>query len=92
MYQAVHNGDVADAFAAILPCPWLYQEIGQHIKQATPNVPLYTQWIALYSSAEMVETIAKQKAMMDRFAREKEGSIHELKQHFIRSCYYEWKF
>lgn len=92
MYSAVHNGDVAEAFAAILPCPWLYQEIGQYYKDAKPGVALYEQWIALYSSQEMVETIALQKTMMDRFAIEQPAKARVLTEHFKRSCYYEWMF
>lgn len=92
MYQVIHNGDVAEAFAAILPCPWLYQEIGQKIKHSTPNVPLYVQWIALYSSDEMKATIEKQKEMMNRFAAERPEKENVLHAHFMKSCYYEWQF
>ena len=92
MYNAVHNGDVAEAFAAILPCPWLYQEIGQKIKHSTPNVPLFAQWIALYGSDEMKVTIEKQKAMMNRFAAEQPEKEKVLHAHFMKSCYYEWQF
>lgn len=92
MYSAVHNGDVAEAFAAILPCPWLYQEIGQRIKDATPNVALYEQWIALYGSDEMVANIDAQKAMLNRFAEQQPQKHKVLKTHFMKSCYYEWMF
>ena len=92
IYNAVHNGDVAEAFAAILPCPWLYQEIGQKIKHSPPNVPLYAQWIALYGSDEMRVTIEKQKAMMNRFAAEQPEKEKVLHAHFMKSCYYEWQF
>lgn len=92
MYNAVHNGDVAEAFAAILPCPWLYQEIGQNIKHAQPNVALYAQWIALYASDEMKENIEKQKEMLNRFAVEQPNKQKILQKHFKKSCYYEWTF
>lgn len=92
MYNAVHNGDVAEAFAAILPCPWLYQEIGQKIKHSKPNVPLYESWIALYSSDEMTQSIETQKAMMNRFAAEQPKKNNVLRNHFMKSCYYEWQF
>lgn len=92
MYSAVHNGDVAEAFAAILPCPWLYQEIGQRIKDATPNVALYEQWIALYGSDEMVANIDAQKVMLNRFAEQQPQKHKVLKTHFMKSCYYEWMF
>ena len=92
MYQAFYTGTIADAYAAILPCPWLYQEIGVALREAKPNVTLYQQWIDLYASAEMEQTIAKQKAMMNRFARMPGNDERELVAHFKRSCYYEWQF
>lgn len=92
MYNAAHNGDVAESFAAMFPCPWLYQEIGEKYRDAKPGVKLYEEWIALYSSEEFKENIALQKTMMDRYAEEQPEKINILKSHFEKSCYYEWKF
>lgn len=92
MYNAAHNGDVAEAFAAMFPCPWLYQEIGQLYRSAKPGVPLYQQWIDLYSSDSMQEKIEQQKQMMNRFAEESSSKLAILKSHFKKSCYYEWQF
>lgn len=92
MYQALFMGTIADAYAAILPCPWLYQEIGTQIRHANPKEPLYREWVALYSSAEMKQTIEKQKEMMNRFANLPESNVKTLHEHFKRSCYYEWQF
>ena len=50
MYNAAYNGDVAEAFAAMFPCPWLYQEIGEKYKDSKPGIKLYEEWIALYSA------------------------------------------
>ena len=92
MYQAFFTGTLAEAYAAILPCPWLYQEIGAAIRHANPQQPLYADWIALYGSEEMEQTIEKQKAMMDRFASMPGNDEQTLLAHFKRSCYYEWQF
>lgn len=92
MYQSVFTGDVAEAFAAILPCPWIYQEIGQKLKHSSPNVPLYEEWIALYGSDEMIQTIEQQKKMMNRFSAEQPLKEKVLEAHFKKSCYYEWQF
>lgn len=48
--------------------------------------------IDLYASTEMEQTIAKQKAMMNRFAHMPGNDERELTAHFKRSCYYEWQF
>lgn len=92
MYNAAHNGDVAEAFAAMFPCPWLYQEIGEKYKDAKPGVKLYEEWIAMYSAEDFRQSIEKQKAMMNRYAQEQPEKVAILKAHFEKSCYYEWKF
>lgn len=92
MYQAFYTGTLAESYAAILPCPWLYQEIGAQLKHCTPSEPLYRDWLALYGSDDMAITIAEQKAMMNRFAQMSGNDVAQLAAHFKRSCYYEWQF
>jgi thiaminase/transcriptional activator TenA len=92
MNQALFTGTLADAYAAILPCPWLYQEIGAALRGVRPGIELYQQWIDLYSSTELELKIARQKAMMDRFAGMPGNDERTLTEHFRRSCYYEWQF
>lgn len=92
MYNAAHNGDAAEAFAAMFPCPWLYLEIGNRFKDAKPGVALYEEWLALYSSDEMNETIQQQITLMNHYAQQQPHNIPLFKQHFKKSCYYEWKF
>ncbi len=92
MYNAAHNGDVAEAFSAMFPCPWLYQEIGEKYANAMPGVKLYEEWIELYSSPQFKQTIDLQKAMMDRYAKAYPNKREIFKSHFKKSCFYEWKF
>jgi thiaminase/transcriptional activator TenA len=92
MYRALFTGTLADAYAAILPCPWLYQEIGAALRGTRPGVELYQQWIDLYASEELEHKIAKQRAMMDRFASMPGNDERTLGEYFRRSCYYEWQF
>ena len=93
MYSAVHNGDVAEAFAAMMPCPWLYLEIGMYYKDAQPGVKLYEEWIAMYSSDDFQATIQKQIAMMNTYASAASPEkLTILKSHFAKSCAYEYLF
>ena len=92
MYNAAYNGDVAEAFAAMFPCPWLYQEIGEKYKDSKPGIKLYEEWIAMYSNPDYEEKIELQKSMMNRFAEEQPEKVQLFKAHFKKSCYYEWKF
>lgn len=93
MYNAIHNGDTAQAFAAMFPCPWLYYEIGVHIQDAKPGVKLYQDWIDLYTSPDYKDKIDKQIVMMNNYAQQADAEKRKiLKSHFKKSCYYELKF
>ncbi|WP_420889893.1 thiaminase II [Geobacillus kaustophilus] len=50
MYRAAYEGHLGDVIAAILPCYWLYYEIGERLKMCRPNDPIYEKWIGTYSS------------------------------------------
>lgn len=92
MYQAIQHGDVAESFATMFPCPWLYQEIGEYYRDKKPGVKVYEDWLAMYSAASFKQSIEEQKTMMDCYAMENPQKLHTLKTNFIRSCYYEWQF
>ncbi|MDQ0427930.1 thiaminase/transcriptional activator TenA [Planomicrobium stackebrandtii] len=92
MYRAA-EGDLADVLAAILPCYWLYYEIGERLKSAKPDHPIYDKWIETYGSEEFGALVHEQILRMDQLA---EGLPEErrtkLKNHFRKSSYYEWNF
>lgn len=92
MYRAA-EGDLADVLASILPCYWLYFEIGERLKDAKPGHPIYDRWIETYGSAEFAALVNEQKTRMDRLAEGLPSErIKELKERFRRSSYYEWNF
>lgn len=92
MYRSA-QGDLADVLAAILPCYWLYYEIGENFKNAKPGHPIYSRWIETYGSEWFGELVAEQIERMDKLAEGlPEARRRELKDHFRRSSYYEWNF
>lgn len=48
MYRAAYSGHLGDVIAAILPCYWLYYEIGEKLRGCTPEEPIYQEWIGTY--------------------------------------------
>ena len=50
MYRAAYEGHLGDTIAAILPCYWLYYEIGERLKECQPEEPIYNEWISAYGS------------------------------------------
>lgn len=70
MYRQLAEGTVATACAGVLPCPWLYQEIGDRlIASGSPN-PLYQRWIATYAGEEGQQEVMRQRQLLDRLYEE----------------------
>lgn len=93
MYYAAGQGELADALAAILPCYWLYFEIGERLRTAKPNHPIYDKWIETYGSVWFGDLVREQIERMNHLAAKVTNEKYEqLKELFIKSSYYEWHF
>ena len=87
LYRQLLEGGVAVACAGMLPCPWLYQEIGEKmIRQGSPN-PLYQRWIATYATAEGARHLQRERQIVDRLyeAADKKQQAQMLQAFYISS-------
>lgn len=82
MYRQLSEGSLNSAVAGLLPCAWLYQEIGMTlIKTGSPN-SLYQRWIETYSGEEAKEEVAYQCELLNHLY---EVSTEEVKQQMIEA-------
>lgn len=87
------EGTLGETIAAILPCYWLYYEVGQQLQSCTPDSPIYVQWIATYSSEWFERVVFEQVDRLNDLAERASAEERErMKQHFVKSCYYELMF
>ena len=87
------EGTLGETIAAILPCYWLYYEIGQQLQTTAPASPIYQQWIATYSSDWFERVVFEQIDRLNELAAQASDQERiRMKQHFVRSCYYELMF
>ena len=79
--------------AAILPCFWVYWDVGTAIAgSAAPNNP-YQTWIDTYADPGFGEAVARVKAINDEAAAATTGIGRAAMLHaFKRSTQYEWMF
>jgi thiaminase (transcriptional activator TenA) len=79
--------------AALLPCFWLYWDVGCAIaRTATPQNP-YKAWIDTYADARFGEAVRAAIATTDRAADATTPTIRaKMLVAFIRACQYEWLF
>jgi thiaminase/transcriptional activator TenA len=83
----------AYGLAAVLPCYWIYLEVGKELKKKGSKNPEYQRWIDQYSGEGYGKSVQEVLAMMDA-----EGAGLDLparramKNLFRTSARYEWMF
>ncbi|GAA0379768.1 thiaminase II [Bacillus horti] len=93
MIRAAYTGHLGHIIAAILPCYWLYYEIGERLHSATPEEPIYQEWIAAYSGEWFKKLVEEQVNRLDDISRTvTEAERQEMKEHFLISSKYEYMF
>ncbi len=93
LLSVAHVGAYAELVAAILPCFWIYWDVGKQIAAvATPDNP-YHAWIETYSDPEFGEQVEAVIAIADRTAAAvTEDQRGRMLGAFKRSSQYEWMF
>lgn len=95
MLTAAQFGSVSDIIATLLPCPWIYLDIGQRMmREYRPerDHPFY-EWIAFYDGQTVEELTRYFCAWLDRLVAEKSVTEKEIMQQlFNRSCQFEYMF
>ncbi len=82
-----------EAMAALLPCYWIYWEVGKALERSGSPDPLYARWIGTYASAEFGGVVQGVLDCADAIARELRPAEREaMKRHFITTSRYEWMF
>ncbi|ALS23344.1 MULTISPECIES: thiaminase II [Paenibacillus] len=93
MLRAAYTGQLGDIIAAILPCYWLYYEIGERLAGCTPEEPIYREWIAAYGGEWFRELVEEQIARIDDIAEQVTPQDRErMCNHFVISSRYEYMF
>jgi thiaminase/transcriptional activator TenA len=93
MLRSAYHGHLGDIVAAILPCYWLYYEIGERLLGFTPEEPIYREWINAYGGEWFRELVEEQISRLDSLAEKVTAADRErMKRHFVISSHYEYMF
>ncbi|WP_202078480.1 thiaminase II [Caldalkalibacillus salinus] len=93
LMRAGYNGHLGDIIAALLPCYWLYYEIGEKLQGATPQEPIYQEWIAAYGGDWFRELVEEQINNLDTIAEQvTQAERDRMQEHFMISSQYEYAF
>jgi thiaminase/transcriptional activator TenA len=87
------GGSFAEGLGAVLPCFWIYREVGRALLDAGSPDPLDRRWIETYGGEEYGTVVEDVIALADRVAADVgEAEWARVREHFVQTSRYEWMF
>lgn len=85
--------DLTQGVAAVLPCFWIYREVGAAIQPQSNSDNPYKEWIDMYVSEEFDELVRKALGIADELAQKaSEEQRKKMKEAFAIGARFEWMF
>ena len=82
-----------EGLAALLPCYWIYWEVGKALERTGSPDPLYSRWIGTYASQEFGGVVEAVLDCTNAIARElTPPALDAMRRHFVTTSRYEWMF
>jgi thiaminase/transcriptional activator TenA len=95
LLEAASQGDLGELLAALLPCAWLYWEVGSRLAaraSMTGGSP-YREWIDTYSDPRFGELTQWLKATLDQLAEGlPDWYLKRLRERFVTASRFEYLF
>ncbi|HSD18440.1 MAG TPA: thiaminase II [Anaeromyxobacter sp.] len=93
LLRSCHQGSFAEGLAAVLPCYWIYAEVGTALLARGSPDPLYARWIATYGGEEFGRIVADVLAVVDRVGEAASAAERAaMREHVVTTTRYEWMF
>lgn len=93
LLAVAHQASYEELVAAVLPCFWVYWDVGNHIAADAAPDNAYQAWIDTYSDPSFGESVDAVIAISNAAAdRVTETHRAEMLSAFKRSVQYEWMF
>jgi thiaminase/transcriptional activator TenA len=93
LLAVAHNAPYEVSVAALLPCFWIYWEVGKHLlATAEPDNP-YQAWIDTYADEAFAEGVKKVIVIGDQMAEAASPTVRDqMFRAFVRASQLEWMF
>jgi thiaminase/transcriptional activator TenA len=93
LLAVAYGGSFAEALGAVLPCYWIYWEVGKALAERGSPDPLYRRWIDTYGGEDFAEVVGAVIELTDRIGpRLSDGERQRMGDHFEVTSRYEWMF
>ena len=93
LLASAYGGSFVEALGAVLPCYWIYWEVGKTLLERGSPDPLYKRWIETYGGEEFAAIVRAVLALTDEIgadlSRNEESNMIE---HFKTTARFEWMF
>lgn len=84
---------VTAGMAGVLPCFWIYREVGHYINERTISNNPYQEWISTYSSEQFSNDVDRAIEIVDEVASQQtKDERSRMVDTFIYSTKLEWMF
>ena len=98
MIEQAQCGTLAEAIAALTPCPWVYIDLGQHLVHerlggSVPDSHPYADWLRMYADTGFFDYMREILSRLQRAAEAVDEATRERAvQAFVLSVRYEYLF
>jgi thiaminase/transcriptional activator TenA len=93
LLAVAYSAPFHEALAALLPCYWIYWEVGKALTRTGSPNPLYARWIGTYGSEEFGSVVSAVLEATNATAAEVGDAGREaMRRHFRTTSRYEWMF
>lgn len=82
-----------EGLAAVLPCYWIYEQVGQALQRDGSSDPVYARWIEAYAAPGFAQSVAEMLDVVDGVTRWlPDAALAEMTAHIGTTTRYEWMF
>lgn len=93
LLATAYGGSFPELLGAILPCYWIYWEVGKALVERGSPDPLYRRWIETYGGEEFAQVVRAVLSLTDRLGPElSTAERRRAARHFATTARYEWMF
>lgn len=93
LLATAHNASLEETVAALLPCFWVYWDVGVHIAERTVADNPYKVWIDTYSDEQFAASVRRIVDITERLAVAATPAARErMRTAFMQSTRFEWMF
>ncbi len=93
LLASCYGGSFAEGLGAILPCFWIYREVGRTLLAKGSPDTLFRRWIGTYGGEEYGDAVEDVLRMTDRVAAGIGAEERaRMAEHFAQTSRYEWMF